>query len=350
MRNWNSLGLLLAFFALGTASAQAPDRPASLVEVATVERVEIAPTLAVPGTVYSRNEARLTAAIGGRLTFVAEPGNYLAKGEPVARIDNTLLKLERAEQEALLTRARIQVRQLESEYRRQAELRETSVVSEFQLEQTASNRDLAKADADIIAVRIRQIDERIRRTVVRAAFAGVVTERLRRLGEEVGQGTELAAMTDLANLEVRAFVPLKHLSRTHVDDRLDVFNNEMRVKGTIRALVPTGDIRSQTFEARIDINDGPEALTVGELVSVAVPIRAATSALTVPRDALVLRSDGSFVYRITPDNVAERIPVELGDSAGDLIAVNGGLREGDRVAIRGGETLADGAPVRIGES
>ncbi|MEO0577892.1 MAG: efflux RND transporter periplasmic adaptor subunit, partial [Pseudomonadota bacterium] len=249
----------------------------------------------------------------------------------------------------LLNRARIQVRQLESEYRRQSELSETSVVSEFQLEQTKANRDLAIADADIIAVRIRQIDERIRRATVRAPFAGVVTERMQRIGEEVAPGVPLAAMTDLGQLEVRAFVPLKHLDRTHVGDELDVFNADARLRGIIRALVPTGDIRSQTFEARIDIA-AEGALNVGELVSVAVPIRTAATSLAVPRDALVLRSDGNYVFRINAEDTAERVEVELGDSAGDLIAVTGPLREGDRVAIRGGETLSDGVAVRVAET
>ncbi|MEM8981495.1 MAG: efflux RND transporter periplasmic adaptor subunit [Pseudomonadota bacterium] len=339
---------LAAIATVAVAPAHAQRTP-PVVAVAVVQQTAIAPTLAVPGTVYSRNEAELMAAVAGRLEFVAEPGTELAAGEPIARIDTTMLRLERAEQEALLRRAKIQTRQLESEYRRQAELSASSVVSEFQLEQTMANRDLARADADIIAVRIRQIDERIRRAAVRAPFAGVVTERMRRIGEEVAPGAPLAAMTDLSQLEVRAFVPLKHINRIDVGESLTIFNADARVVGTIRALVPTGDIRSQTFEARIDIEAATE-LNVGELVSVGVPIRAAEQALAVPRDALVLRSDGRFVFRISADNVAERVAVELGDSVGDLIAVRGALQEGDQVAIRGGETLTDGASVRLAES
>ena len=82
--------------------------------------------------------------------------------------------------------------------------------------------------------------------------------------------------------------------------------------------------------------------TVGQLVSVAVPIRSRESVLAVPRDALVLRHNGQFVFRINDDNNAEQIAVELGDSSGDLIAVSGALQEGDRVAIRGAENLRDG--------
>ena len=155
-------------------------------------------------------------------------------------------------------------------------------------------------------------------------------------------------MTDIQNMEVRAFVPLKHLPRTVVGDSIAVFASDATYQGRIRSLVPTGDIRSQTFEARIDLpTNAVSDWTVGQLVSVAVPIRPGEVALTVPRDALVLRSNGAFVFRIDAGNKAEQIEVEIGDSAGDLIAISGPLTEGDRVAIRGAENLREGAEVKI---
>jgi biotin carboxyl carrier protein len=151
----------------------AQQMPAKVVQVADVERTEIAPTIAVPGTIYSRNEVQVTAGVAGQLLMVAEPGTIVQQGEPVARIDRRALLLQRAEQEALLQRAEINVRQLESQLRRQRELQGSNLVSEFELEQTEANRDLAISDADITKVRIRQIDDQVRRTDVRAPFTGV---------------------------------------------------------------------------------------------------------------------------------------------------------------------------------
>ncbi len=53
------------------------------------------------------------------------------------------------------------------------------------------------------------------------------------------------------------------------------------------------------------------------------------------------------MFRINRENRAERVAVEVGDSAGELVAVAGELSEGDRVAIRGAENLREGAAVRI---
>jgi len=352
MRNFKTptissrLLLLSLLFATPVLAQQQP--PASVVQVASVSRTELAPTVAVPGTIYSRNDVQVTAGVTGQLTMVAEPGTFVNMGDSVARIDSRPLLLQRAEQEALLQRAEINVRQLESLLRRQRELISSNLVSEFEIEQTEANRDLAISDANITKVRIRQIDDQIRRADIRAPFSGLVISRAHRAGEDVARGEVLAQMTDTQNMEVRAFVPLKHLPRTVVGDAIDVLATDARIAGRIRALVPTGDVRSQTFEARIDLPLAATASwTVGQLVSVAIPIRAREISLTIPRDALVLRNEGAYVFRVNEDNIAERIEVELGDSSGELIAVRGPLHEGDRVAVRGAENLREGSSVKI---
>lgn len=346
LTNSSRLVLLSSLLATPVLAQQQP--AASVVQVASVSRTELAPTVAVPGTIYSRNDVQVTAGVTGQLTMVAEPGTFINRGDSVARIDSRPLMLQRAEQEALLQRAEINVKQLESQLNRQRELISSNLVSEFEIEQTEANRDLAISDANITKVRIRQIDDQIQRANIRAPFSGIVISRAHRAGEDVARGEVLAQMTDVQHMEVRAFVPLKHLPRTVAGDSIDVFASDTKFEGRIRALVPTGDVRSQTFEARIDLPQSASASwTVGQLVSVAVPIRARKISLAVPRDALVLRNEGAFVFRVNDDNVAERIAVELGDSSGELIAVTGPLNEGDRVAVRGAENLREGNSVKV---
>lgn len=345
----SDLRFVLAIILLAAAvNAAAQQPPTPVVQIARVAETEIAPTVAVPGTIYSRNDVQITAGVAGQLTMVAEPGTLVSAGDAVARVDKQPLLLQRAEQEVLLERAEINIRQLNSQLRRQQELQGSNLVSEFELEQTIASRDLAVADARLIQVRLDQIDDQIRRADIRAPFTGVVTSRLHRAGEDVSRGEVLGAMTDILNMEVRAFVPLKHLPRTVVGDRIDVFATETQFSGSIRSLVPTGDIRSQTFEARIDLPaEASSSWTVGQLVSVGIPIRSGKKTLAIPRDAMVLRQDGSYVFRINDENKAERIAVDIGESAGDWIAVSGLLNAGDRVAVRGAENLREGAEVRI---
>ena len=65
----------------------AQQMPAPVVQISTVSRTEVAPTVAGPGTVYARNEVQITAGVAGRLVMVAEPGTIVRKGDYIARID-----------------------------------------------------------------------------------------------------------------------------------------------------------------------------------------------------------------------------------------------------------------------
>ena len=80
--------------ATGAVHAQQP--PAPVVQIAYVAETEIAPTVAVPGTIYSRNDVQITAGVAGQLTMVAEPGTVVNIGDAVASIDKQPLLLQRA--------------------------------------------------------------------------------------------------------------------------------------------------------------------------------------------------------------------------------------------------------------
>jgi hypothetical protein len=80
-----------------------------------------------------------------------------------------------------------------------------------------------------------------------------------------------------------------------------------------------------------------------------MPTAVAREVLTVPRDALVLRREGAFVYRIDDELKAEQVSVITGLGAGKLIEVIGDINAGDRVVIRGAERLSTGMIVQISD-
>ena len=69
--------------------------------------------------------------------------------------------------------------------------------------------------------------------------------------------------------------------------------------------------------------------------------------MTVPRDALVIRQNHSYVLRVTRANTVEELDVTPGAGVEDSVEVRGNLSPGDRLVIRGGERLAAGQAVRV---
>lgn len=340
-----TIAVLAAALAHAIAFAQMPP---SAVVLASVGVEEITPTVPIAGTVHSRNDIQITVGVDGQLKSVAEPGTLVAKGDVIAQVDTVRLRLQRDEQVGQAERARAQLGFLEAQVKRQRDLHSSNSVSATQKEQTEADRDVAASDLRIAQTRIRQIDDQLERATIRSQFDGVIAERMRREGEDVARGTVLARLVDLENLEVRVQAPLRYSRRVRPGDELKVYGFESERSGTVRSVVPSMDARAQTFELRIDLDDdGGDPWSIGELVSVGVPMRAGKESLVVPRDALILRREGTYVFRVDAENQAQRVEVTTGDSRGHLVAVEGALDEGDRVVVRGAESLQDGASVAV---
>lgn len=323
------------------------ERQATPITVTEVVSADVAPTVPAAGTVFSRNEAQITAGMAGRILLLAEPGDYIAAGMSVAVFDCEMLELQRERQLAEAERAKINVETLANEVERLESVRGTHVIAEIQLDRTAADRDLARSDLRIAHIAIRETDSQLGRCSVKAPFSGVVTQRLRNAGEDVERSTVLAAMTDTENLEVRAAVPIRYLPRMRAGEAAEVRLNELRLEARIRKIVPAANSQSQTFEVRLDLPfDAPRLVAAGQLVSVNL-VLSPNVALTVPRDSVVLREDGAFVMRINDDAKAERVSVEVREASGDSVAVRGALQSGDRVAVRGAESLDDGELVAV---
>ncbi len=150
-----------------------------------------------------------------------------------------------------------------------------------------------------------------------------------------------------AAMQVRASVPMGQYNRIDRNRPLIITSGRHNFEAWLRAAIPSGNSDSQTFDVLIDVH-GADAGTIidGQFVQVALPVRDSASQIYVPRDAVVLRDDGSFVFQIDIDNVVRRIAVTLGQGKGDRIAVIGKLKPGDRVVTRGLETLKDGQAVK----
>jgi len=345
-RTIKPLFVLLLCASVTDGHAQDEDQPTPIT-VTEVVSTSIAPTVPTAGTVFSRNETQITAGIAGRLNLLAEPGDFVKAGAAVAIFDCEMLELQRERQIAEAERANVNFESFSKEVERLKSVRNANVISEIQLDRTVANRDLARSDFRIAKIAVRETDSQLSRCTVRAPFSGVVTQRLRNAGEDVERSTVLATMTDTENLEVRASVPIRFLPRMRAGVAAEVRLNEVRLEARIRKVVPAANSQSQTFEVRLELPaEAPRLVAAGQLVSVNLPL-SPNVALTVPRDSVVLREDGTFVMRINDDAKAERVAVEVSEASGDDVSVRGALQSGDRVAVRGAETLDEGELVAV---
>jgi RND family efflux transporter MFP subunit len=344
----NKTLLALSLFALcSAAQAQTPASAPAIVEIGQATASKLAPTRWVPGSVVSRDDARIASAEAGRLDFVAEVGTRVKVGERLAKLDDQALRLRRDELLAEVRRTEAKRALSQTQLERLSKLEASNAIAKTQLDEA---RALLENDGQTTArarAQLRQIEHDIDQADVRAPFSGIVTERFAQRGEYLQIGANIVHFVDTEHIEARVQAPLALADKIRPGMQVSMRKGDAEQAATVRAVVPVGDERARQFEMRVGVD--PAFALVGSAVEVALPetAAAAETALAVPRDALVRRQDRTYVMRVTGDNKAEQVVVTPGTSSGDLVEVRGALNIGDRLVVRGAERLSVGQSVAV---
>ena len=332
-------GLVLA----AAVPAQTP--PPAPVDLDAVQLQQIAPVQWTPGSVISRSDADVAGEQAGKLVLLAEVGDRVDRGAVLARIDDRQLKL--AVEEAQAARARIVAQRAytRAQETRLSQLAGQGTVSRAQADEVAAQAKMIDQELASAEVALRQARLRLDNAVVRAPFAGTVVARLLDIGEYLSPGAAVVRLVDTHHpeIEVRAPVALAEFARP--GQHVEVRHRGQTLGGTIRAWVPVGDTVSRQFELRVALNNAE--LPIGAAVEVGMPSSDPREALTVSRDALVLRPGERYVLRVGEDGTTQRVDVEPGGGQGDRIEVAGALQPGEKLVVRGAERLRPGQTVRV---
>lgn len=328
------------------ASPQAkPAAPPAVVSIAPAVRAEFSPWHWAPGSVVSRQDSRVAGEVAGRVLRVAEIGDPVRAGEPIAVLDDAALRLEEQDHLAFLGRVQAQLALAQAQERRYAALAAQQSVARAQYEQQRADRDVLAQDLARARAQLAQTRHQRTRMTVRAPFDGIVAERLVQPGEYLRAGDAVARVVDTGTREVRVHAPVELARHAAVGTRVLVRSGRDEREARVTALVPVGDEASRQLELRVAVAE--QAFPVGSAVTVGLPSAAARMVVAVPRDALVLRREGNFVMRVDAGGKAERLPVRTGEEIDGMVEVQGTVAPGDRLVVRGAERLEAGQALDI---
>ncbi|MFK8027733.1 MAG: efflux RND transporter periplasmic adaptor subunit [Gammaproteobacteria bacterium] len=338
---WIVFILLISINTISAAGRPSLVKPV-VVDVAQLR--ELAPTAEYSGTVISKDDARISSEVEGRLTWVADVGALIKKGDVVAKLDDIFLQQQRSEELAIIQSEQAKLSLYEKEVARFQRLIKKNNIAQNELDKSISDR--AVANSNIIAARARlaQIEERISRSNLRAPFAGVISERFSQSGEWTQNGNPLVRLIDFNNSEIQVRVPQTIYSLISLNSMLSVNNAGQTIMASVQTIVPVGTTSSRLFELRLKPQ---QAIPPGTLVRISIPTAKAREVISIHRDALVLRKGSISVFRINNENTSEQLQVNVGIGDGDYIEIIGDINTGDRIVTRGGERLRPGETVSI---
>lgn len=211
---------MLASLMLGKAVSAQNELPPVPVEVVEAVRQELAPSVWVAGTVMGRNETRIAAEVEGRIEELLDVGDRVAKDDVIARIDELTFRLRFAEAQAVVTRVQARLSYLQREASRLKALAENNLAAKNRLDEVQADRDVASGELMAAQAQEERARDQLQKTVLRAPFPGVVTERTKRPGERVDVGDVVIRLVDPKALEIQAYVPQRAIVNVREGDVL----------------------------------------------------------------------------------------------------------------------------------
>jgi RND family efflux transporter MFP subunit len=337
--------LFLFYVAIFSSSAFADESmPPVIVQVENAINIEIAPFNWVSGTVIGRFDSKIAAEVEGNLDSVLEVGDRISENDVIANIDNVTYRLALNEINAEVEPIETMVEFYSREAERLEKLAKQNNAARNQLDQTQANRDEALAKIKIVKAKLAMARDALNKTIVRAPFSGVITERYKTPGERVEAGDQIVRLINTDKLEIQARIQQASFAYIKAGDTLSIKGPSAEINGTVRAVIPVGDDVSRLYEIRVEFNK--EAWSVGTAVQIASPINEKQKVIAVSRDALVIRQSGVVIYRIN-NNQAVLVPVKTGIANTTHIQVIGDVNENDKIVIRGNERLRPGQIVKV---
>jgi RND family efflux transporter MFP subunit len=227
------------------------------------------------GTTFPHQEAQLGPMATGVITDVAvEEGQAVRKGQILFRLDPRDGELRIAQAKAALAAAEVGLRAVTTEYERGKQLMEQNAMNRAQWDQVVARLDGAKVGVDQAKVALQMAEKSLTDTVVRAPFDGVVTAKMKTVGElaTMMPPTVVIVLQQHSILDLRFRLPEKAVSLVRAGDpvrlRFDALGLTREAK--IARVQPSVDAHTRTVEIVAELPNADLALRPGLLAEVEI--------------------------------------------------------------------------------
>jgi membrane fusion protein, multidrug efflux system len=319
-------------------------------EAASLASVEAG--VAISGSLEPHRTVEVRAQLAGTiLRVVAERGQRVHAGEPLAHFDPAFVRSALAGAQAAVEAGRAAVESTTREADAADVLFEAGAVSARDLRQARSAAAAARGRLVVARGQGVEASEAASHARVVSPIRGVVGHRGVSAGEVVTPGRALFTVVDTDTLELAARVPAHRLAEVELGGRV-VFSVDAypgrRFEGSIVRIDPTVDASTRQVVVFVSLPN-PDGALLGGLHAVGRIVgRVEERAITVPRGAVRGEGEGAHVLTVEDGRIVHA-PVVLGpvDPESDRVAVRAGLAEGATVVTGPAGGLTAGTRVEV---
>src|SRR6185369_703906 len=324
-------------------------------DVLTLARKTLATGPAITGSILPEKQADLRAEVSAVvLSVFKENGDPVKRGQLLVQLDDTAIRDSLSSAQSTAKAAAQALEQAQRQYERMVKLREGGLVSAQQVEDAEVLRNTTLSDSEAAKSRLVAAQQQQARTMVRAPFDGIVSDRRVSAGDTAQVGKELVKVIDPASLRFEGFISADSVGAVHpgqkVSFRVHGFEGQ-EFSGKITRVNPTANATTRQVEVLVAFAQGQQQPGVAGLYAEGrVEVTQSEGHSLAP--AIIVRDgDTAFVWKVAGDKLHKTI-LKLGDRdprSGEYV-VTSGLADGDQVLRYPNSSLHDGQAVQWGKS
>jgi len=346
---------LLAGCSAGTEKASLPEPAAGAANVG-VRVVQPETQLAgglvkATGRLAARHESNLGPKASGSIAqLFVDVGDQVKKGDPLLRLDSTSASIAVEQATAAVAVAEANLAVAHQDVERARSLRASGGVSPAGLEKAEAGYTQAEAALKQAKAQLRNAQKVLADHTLRAPFDGVITARMKNLGEYVANmpPSPVFSLVDNTSLEVVLPVPETVVGavqpgttvRGVVNPAGKPFEAKVRTVGSVVDAARTVEVRADL------VGERNAAMRPNAIVEVDFSTGGSVDGLFLPAQAVRKEGEKRFVWLVAEGKVA-RHEIQAEAMTPGIVKVIGGLDAAAQVVADGGVSLSDGMPVQV---
>jgi RND family efflux transporter MFP subunit len=296
----------------------------------------------VDGVVEAVRGTTLSAQVQGAvISLPVQVGDRVKNGQELVRIDARAASQNAAASVAQVDAARAGLQVASKEFERQKQLYQKQYISQAALDRAQAQLQASQAQVQALQAQAGAAMTQSGFYVVKAPYAGVVSEVPVALGDMALPGRPLVRLYDPSALRVTAMVPQAAaaalIGSQHLQAEIPGLTaSRIAVRPGQIKLLPTVDAATHTAQLRVALAPDLNGATPGMFARLwlpAVPGAAGEQHVQLPAMAVVRRAEMTGVYVLDAQGRPLLRQVRLGRRSGEQVEVLSGLRQGDKVAI-----------------
>jgi membrane fusion protein (multidrug efflux system) len=322
-------------FLLFLSTAVKAEEPPQVIVLTSVKEGCLSHQLNGVGTFTAYSDIILKAPTSGRIDTI-----HFKEGEH-SKVNQELISFYNKEQEAYLRKAEAALKLSQASYHRKKELYKKEFISPQDLEN--SEAQVKSNEAEVALAR-----EKLEKTHVFSPFDGVLSSRKVSKGSYVLEGDELVRIQDLTPIRLTFQLPQRDIPLIKIGDKVlattDIYPDKT-FEGKIEAVEPSVNEETRSITVFASFDNKEELLIPGLYGHVLLTCSSEKKkTLVVPEQTLLVRQDGTYVYKKENDK-AVLTKVTLGIRTADQAEITSGLKLGDQIVLEGQNKIHDGSSI-----